>query len=593
MKSFGNRIAPMNNRLSEYWQHNLDLLDFAFQPICDIHTGRTFGVEALLRNFKEAGYASIFALFDAVYNDGCIYSFDLHLRELALKKFIQIPFHKELKLFYNLDNRIFEMDNFSNGNTDALLKKYSLNSDNICFEISERHEISHDCDIGSIMRHYKESNFCIAIDDFGVGYSGYKLLYDSTPNIIKIDRYFLNNLHNDPKKQTMVKSITHLATQLGIKIVAEGVETTEELLACETIGCQYVQGYLVQEPTKLITDIFMTSERIKKMIQSLHREDPFKIDLKKHIEIIEPLYVKTKMAEVVEKLKKRPDTSIFPIINSANEPLGILKERQIKDYLYSPYGMSILLNEKGNSSKLKSLLSSCAICDIHSNITMIIELFSLNPEASGIIITKNSKYYGFLSAKAIIHLMHEHNIILAQEQNPLTKLPGNTLIESYIYSALTSDKEHTFCYFDLDNFKAYNDCYGFRSGDRVILLFAQILQKSLSKEFFIGHIGGDDFFIASCQNHIHTIHKIEQIIKKFKEDVLSFYSAEDRHNGYIDACDRENNPKRFKLLSVSASILVIAGYSRYKEFNQIQNILAKLKKCAKNEPRHMALAHLL
>lgn len=184
--------------------HNLKkkikLLDIAFQPIVNIHTGKIYAVEALLRNFRDIGCKSIFEVFDMVYKENLLYCFDLALRRKALKKFSKIKNFENLKLFYNLDNRLFEMDNFAPGNTSKILKELNIKQETICFEISERHEISNKFAMERTLQHYKNANFCIAIDDFGIGYAGYKLLFDSTPDIIKIDRYFLQNIDKDSKK---------------------------------------------------------------------------------------------------------------------------------------------------------------------------------------------------------------------------------------------------------------------------------------------------------------------------------------------------------------------------------------------------------
>ena len=182
------------SNLPDNWKKILSLLDVAFQPILNIHTGRIFAVEALLRNFKEAGFDSIFGVFDTAYEEGVLYSFDLALREKTFHKFTQINDYKSIKLFYNLDNRLFEMHDFSSGNTKDILANLDIKKENICFEISERHEIASTADLEKILNHYQSENFCIAIDDFGTGYSGYKLLYDSTPNLIKIDRFFLQDM---------------------------------------------------------------------------------------------------------------------------------------------------------------------------------------------------------------------------------------------------------------------------------------------------------------------------------------------------------------------------------------------------------------
>lgn len=257
----------MKNDLPKKWINNLKILDVAFQPILNIHTGKIFAVEALLRNHKEVGFDSIFELFDEVYRDNLLYSFDIKLRKKALKKFITIEGYKDIKLFYNLDNRLLDMPNFKHGNTNKLLKRYGVDKNSICFEISERHEISNTSRMEEVLEHYKEENFCIAIDDFGVGYSGYKLLYESKPDIIKIDRFFLSDIDTNVKKKIMARSITNLAIQLGIKVIAEGVETKEELFACRDIGCHLVQGYFIQKPTLNTENIYSEYQHIPNAIK--------------------------------------------------------------------------------------------------------------------------------------------------------------------------------------------------------------------------------------------------------------------------------------------------------------------------------------
>lgn len=138
----------MNNILPFYHLQNLEILDFAFQPIVNIESGEIYAVEALLRNYKEVGFNTIFSLFDTLYKEGLLYSFDIVLREKAFIKFTKIQNYKNMKLFYNLDNRILEMGNYANGNTNILLNRFGLKKEQLCFEISERHELSSSIKIG-------------------------------------------------------------------------------------------------------------------------------------------------------------------------------------------------------------------------------------------------------------------------------------------------------------------------------------------------------------------------------------------------------------------------------------------------------------
>ncbi len=607
----------MKNLLPKVWKHNLEALDFAFQPILNIHTAEIYAVEALLRNVGDIGYESIFDLFDDVHKQNLLYRFDIALREKAVEKFTKIKDHKTIKLYYNLDNRLFTMPDFKSGNTNKIIKKYNLLNENLCFEISERHEIQGQSYLQKILEHYKDENYSIAIDDFGVGYSGYKLLYDATPDVIKIDRFFLAEIEKNPKKKLMVRSITHLAIQLGIKIIAEGVETIEELLTCRDIGCHMVQGYYIQHPTKNTDEIQKNYEHVSKYVKKNSRSSHAKNYIKSNISKIEPLEINTSMSDVLEYFKKNKTTNTIPVVNSYKEPVGILHADQLRSFLYSPYGRSILENNSSKKSKLKNLTVACGSTDINSSTSTIVELFSNDPDSDGIIITKNSKYYGFLSARSIINIMNEQNLLHAREQNPLTKLPGNSLIEKYIDEAINSDDAYLMCYFDLDNFKAFNDVYGFRNGDRVIQLFADILRKNLDSSFFKAHIGGDDFFVGvksidtkMCSNYFlkscidngtkcskqsacSKIASVQKVINKFINDVKEFYTPDDRENGYINSKDRDGNEKKFKLLSVSASVVEINQNSKQRDKNLLDYVFSTQKKVAKQSDEHFALCTLL
>ena len=584
----------MKNILEQGWKDKLDLLDIAFQPIINIHTGKIYAVEALLRNYRDIGFKSIFSVFDTIYKEGILYCFDLALREKTLKKFTQIKNHDNIKLFYNLDNRLFDLPNYSTGNTNILLNQLGIKRENICFEISERHEISDSFRMERVLKHYKDENFFIAIDDFGTGYSGYKLLFDSTPDIIKIDRYFLQDIEKNMKKKLMVKSITHLAIQLGIQVLAEGVETKEEYLTCRDIGCNLVQGYFVQKPTQETKEISSKYKHISELLEHHTQRDNIS-KTKEYIQKIKPLQLNSAMNIVVKYFKKNKDTPIVPIINSNNETIGILIESKIKEYLYSPYGISLLLKDTTGESKLKDLVKYCPSIDINSDISTIIELFSNNPNSDGILITKNSSYYGFLSSNSIIKAMNEENLIAARDQNPLTKLPGNRLVEKYISNATNNDKKYILCYFDLDNFKAFNDVYGFRNGDRIIQLFADIITKHLPASFFKGHIGGDDFFVATeiINNMDKSMNYIKNIISIFENDAKEFYSKEDKKNAYIVTKGRDGISKKFPLLSVSASIIFVNVNKKSKYTNILNHIFSLQKKIAKYEPAHLCASSLL
>ncbi len=139
-------------------------------------------------------------------------------------------------------------------------------------------------------------------------------------------------------------------------------------------------------------------------------------------------------------------------------------------------------------------------------------------------------------------------------------------------------------YFDFNDFKPFNDYYGFRKGDRVILLFADILKKnSKLKDCLVGHIGGDDFFLGwhnKEESYIEIFNKIKKIVDKFSNDVESFYDEKDRNNGYIHAKGRDGKMQNYNILTVSAAIVLIKASVNSKDDIFAQE-LSKLKKSAK------------
>ncbi|HEX5330556.1 GGDEF domain-containing protein [Sulfuricurvum sp.] len=573
--------------------HYLDVLDVAFQPIVDIHTGTLFGVEALLRGTDTLGFESIAEFFDRLYEENILYTFDLRLREKVIEKFCTIEGHERLKLFYNLDNRLLEMTDFSKGNTTRLLNRYKLDSKAIVFELSEHNEILNIDHFTKLMHHYTDEGFCIAIDDFGIGQSGYKLLYHCTPNIIKIDRFFLSGIDKDPKKKLLARNMVQLSTLMGCRVIAEGVETEAELAVCREIGCHMVQGYFVQRPTldcgQIVEKYLTDTTRSKEDKRSISNQ---KIVLKR-LEPLKAIMLGDSMETLLDLLNENKEMFLVPVVDAAMQPVGIIHEHQLKAIACSPYGRSLTQNRSSNLSAIETYIEPIPVVDLTMPLETMIELFSLSQNAPGVLIVESSRYIGYLSAREMIEVVHERNLIRARDENPLTRLPGNFRINEYIANAIECGADAVLVYFDFDHFKPYNDYYGFRNGDRVILLFAELMHKVLSTDYFKGHIGGDDFFVGAVLDENHSFEKvcgeIEKLIAVFGDEVRAFYESSDRERGCIVAEDRDGNVREFKLLGVSSVVVKIGSNSAIQTAEYLQRTFAMEKKTAKKSPNHMSI----
>ncbi len=179
-----------------------------------------------------------------------------------------------------------------------------------------------------------------------------------------------------------------------------------------------------------------------------------------------------------------------------------------------------------------------------------------------------------------------HRSTRALDANPLTKLPGNTTIIHYIQELIDKKSEFALAYLDLDNFKAFNDKYGFSRGDEVLNMTARIIVNTIktfvAENGFIGHIGGDDFVFILSPEKIELA--CQSIIENFDSIVPLFFDAEDRERGYISSCDRQGNQHEFPLLAVSIAVVFNSG-GNLEHYGQASQTAMNVKKKAKQDPK--------
>lgn len=175
---------------------------------------------------------------------------------------------------------------------------------------------------------------------------------------------------------------------------------------------------------------------------------------------------------------------------------------------------------------------------------------------------------------------------LVLDTNPLSKLPGNPSIQARVEREIQKNLPFAVLYLDLNNFKAYNDTYGFEAGDRVLKATANLLVKltiqNEASEDFIGHIGGDDFIVVTNFEHAEELAK--HIITAFDGIAPSFYNSADKARGHIVATDRQGNIKKFPFLSIAIGI-VHNSTRPLNSFAQVSNIGTELKKGAKGSEK--------
>lgn len=216
--------------------------DYAYQPIVDVERKAVFAHEALVRGPNGEGAYSVLSQVNELNR----YRFDQACRVKAIKGASRLGIQEDVSINF-LPNAIYKPE-VCIRTTLAAAKAHNFPLDHIIFEVTEGERIEDGPWFAEILREYKRCGFKTAIDDFGAGYAGMKLLSDFQPDIIKIDMDLIRNVDTNRPRQAIVRSLVLLCEEMNIKVVAEGIETLGERDFLRDAGIRLMQGYLFAKP---------------------------------------------------------------------------------------------------------------------------------------------------------------------------------------------------------------------------------------------------------------------------------------------------------------------------------------------------------
>lgn len=566
--------------------------DHRFRPIANVSTGRCFGYVAEPTGFERQGIQSVAALYDLCGRGGVLDSIQVGLWEKALETFAAEA-RSDMRLFLSLESRSLKGASHLVGSLKEMLARHDVPESAVVLNLMRLP--TDDPDKAQCwMRFFRHGDWKIALDDFGGPASGAALLHVCEPDFVRISPYFVRSLQTDARKRLIFSQMVTLAHLVGVVVIASKVENESELFILKESGCDLVEGPLVGEPNWDPGLLPLFSRAVEDLAsRDRRRRESDRAIILDQMERIEPIRVDAGVMALFERLGADTSQTFVPVVDRLEQPLGIVRESNLKNYAYSPFGKDLILN-KGLGLKLRDFVVRCPVTDIHLPVEDIMSIFSGEDAAEGVILVEQARYVGFLSARSIIRVLNEKNLAAARDQNPLTRLAGNRLIERFVADSLTDGAgTYIYAYVDFDHFKPFNDKYGFRQGDRALLLFSELMRKGIGREHFLGHIGGDDFFIGFKELDIDEAKDaIAQLLERFRIDAESFYDAEARLAGGITGPDREGQMRTFPLLTASAVLIDVGTGGRGISVDDVSVMIAELKSQAKRSSGKMVVHRL-
>lgn len=536
----------------------LDTLQVAFQPIVEASSGRLFAWESLMRMHERAGFPTPLHLLDHAHENGCLVALEKALVRKAVEKFTAQADRGGLMLFLNMDSRVARIGHIVIPRLLEHLHVTGLSPSFLCFELSERFDVTADQGFQSLVERMRRDGFRFAIDDFGAGVGEMKLLCDYPVDYVKIDRFFVSGIDRSPRRRHLVGALIAAAHRLGVKVIAEGVERDEESAVCRDLGADYLQGWFVGRP---VIDVAQADRYFPHVGRSnLHLTPASLLDrdlILSRIEFPACLREDEPVERALEVFRSHPGQPFLPVLGQDGTPRGILKEERLKELIYHPFGRDLLKNRIYNRT-VAHFIDRAPIVSLDTATEDMLGAFAGVEQSPCLLLTEKGFHAGVVSASNLLRVMHDKSLRAAQDQNPLTGLPGNRAISDYLARMVgETDAVRHFCYCDFDDFKPFNDLYGFQAGDRAITSFSALMRRYFPAEtIFLGHVGGDDFFVGIKGSTRETaLGLIAGMLEDFRKEVTGYYPESARAAGFVRGRDRTGAEKDYPLMRCSAAVL--------------------------------------
>jgi diguanylate cyclase (GGDEF)-like protein len=495
-------------------------LKIAFQPIIT-RNGEIYGFEALSRIPGTSTFNNIANLFPFAEKIGQLYAVETICRRQSILSFLSIAKDKEV-LFLNINPQVLADPEFASGSTRKILSEQELSPSNVVLEITERNAIEDFDTLRDALAYYRNQGFMIALDDVGAGYSSLQSIAELHPDFLKVDRSLINGVNSDPIKWALLETFVTFSKRIGCRIIAEGVETAEEMRTVIQLGVDYIQGYFVARPdfqrvaiNPAVNEILEPERQLKSFDQS-----PI-LPLLEPLPLFEP---STPVSTVESYFRNRTHQWLVGVTEN-QQIVGVVQRDKLFSALGTRYGVPLYLERTISLLMDKNFL----IIEDTTPLEVVSRIAMQRPDTQlydGIIITNQRKPIGMVSVANLMKAMAEKQIQIARGANPLTGLPGNIRIDQEIKQRLERRMNFSIIYVDLNQFKHFNDLHGFQQGDIAIKMLAEVLLKTsgIEKDAFVGHIGGDDFIVILSSAYLEEL--AQEILNQFTQACSQLTGAE-------------------------------------------------------------------
>lgn len=554
-----------------------------FQPIVALSEGGIYSHEALIRGPQNSPLHAPDSLLAAAAQEDLNFEFETVCIAVALDRWGKLS--ECGRLFVNISAEVL-VHVIRRCGRDALLqmvRAYGVVPRMLVLEITEYQRVADMDDLAKVVHEIRSVGVSLALDDFGDGRSSLRLWSQLKPEYVKIDKYFTKNISQHADKLKTIQALQQIATIFDSALVAEGIETEADLRVVRDLGIPYGQGYFLGRPANLPREAVesgalevMRDSRVS-VFPELRRAA--KLGVLSRLPVLDAptVNLSTSNEALSAVFLNHPKLHAVAVLDG-HRPVGIINRSHFMNEFSKLYYREVW----GKKSCLVHANMAPRLVERNHNVDDLVGILTSDDQrylTDGFVVTENGRYVGMGTGEQLVRSVTETRIEAARHANPLTFLPGNIPISQHIERLISNGAEFVACYADLNNFKPFNDQYGYWRGDEMIRLLARVAVAHCDPQRdFVGHVGGDDFIIlyqsadwqAQCQ----------RIISEFGSLAVALFDDSARQAGGIQAEDRYGVSRFFPLTTLSIGAVKVHGHE-FTTAEQVASAAARAKHDAK------------
>lgn len=521
-----------------------------FQAIVDLSNGEIHGYEALIRGPKSSKFQTPQALFDWAAKSNHLADLEMAACRTHARRFRQIGGRH--RLFINLSPELIQSGQITSRLLHNVVNEAQLPTPQIVIELTEDFRVNDYRPLRNAVRAFRVAGFDVAIDDLGSGYSGLRQWSELNPEYVKIDRHFTKNIHRDANKRQFVHSIVEIGRTLGSLVIAEGIETSEELESVKALGVSLAQGYWFCRPTQRLPRVKHCAmlNRVRRRMRPMSAQTMASI-LQPNPSVDRQTTVR-QAAKVFESL---PNLRCL-VVTQRHKAIGTLARGQILGLATNQCARELFGDRAVSDIMFADFISVSAAATLEETSEHLVHDCKELPEQDLVLTSDDGQYLGTTSLIQLLKAITQLHSRSARYTNPLTQMPGCVPTNERIDHLLLEGNKFCVARADIDDFKRINDVYGYPNGDEIIRALGRIISEELDPVDFAGHIGGDDFVLVMLSEDWEA--RCRGVLNRFAAEIPNHYGQGDRSQGGAQLTKRLGDARFFPVLSVSIGAAYVA-----------------------------------